>query len=458
MTMTERPNRKQPAPVSPHPRMTAYKVLMRVEGEGGYSQIALNAALSGAKLEPRDKAFVTRLVYGVLENVGFLDHVISSYTKGSARLEPEVRCLLRMAVYQMVFLDTPDAAAVNESVRLAKQLKLFRATGFINGLLRHFIRDGKQVSLPDRQKAPLLYLCVRYSCPMWLAELWSKAYGDDICEKILPTLAERPPLFARVNTVRTTSDALQASFADSGVKATASCILPDCLLLESTGAVRELPPYARGEFHVQDGSSQLCCLLASPKSGDVVYDVCAAPGGKSFTLAELMEDRGQVVSCDLHPHRVRLIADGATRLGLHCIKAQVRDALAEDGETDCADLVLCDVPCSGLGIIRRKPDIKQKAPEEIGQLPALQSAILENAAKLVKPGGRLIYSTCTLHPAENGDVIGAFLQTHPAFEPCPLTLPEGIERVIDEPDYMLTVFPFIADTDGFFISAVRRKS
>ena len=458
MTMTERPNRKQPAPVSPHPRMTAYKVLMRVEGEGGYSQIALNAALSGAKLEPRDKAFVTRLVYGVLENVGFLDHVISSYTKGSARLEPEVRCLLRMAVYQMVFLDTPDAAAVNESVKLAKQLKLFRATGFINGLLRHFIRDGKQVSLPDRQKAPLLYLCVRYSCPMWLAELWSKAYGDDICEKILPTLAERPPLFARVNTVRTTSDALQASFADSGVKAAASCILPDCLLLESTGAVRELPPYARGEFHVQDGSSQLCCLLASPKSGDVVYDVCAAPGGKSFTLAELMEDRGQVIACDLHPHRVRLIADGATRLGLHCIKAQVRDALAENGETDCADLVLCDVPCSGLGIIRRKPDIKQKAPEEIGQLPALQSAILENAAKLVKPGGRLLYSTCTVLPEENEAQARSFLERHPEFEPCALHLPQGIERVIDEPDDRLTVFPFMADTDGFFISAVRRKS
>lgn len=443
-----------------NPRMTAYRVLMQVDSEGGYSNIALNAALNGANLAPRDKAFVTKLVYGVLEHREYLDHVISSYVKAGAgnKIEPAVRCLLRMAVYQMAFLDTPDAAAVNESVNLAKKLKLFRATGFINGVLRNYIRDGKQVRLPDRGKNPEQYLSLRYSCPLWLVKLWREAYGEEICEGILGRLAERPPLFARVNTTKITPEALRESFAADGVSAALSDVLPDCLLLEHTGAIQETPQYARGEFHVQDGSSQLCCLMAAPKSGDTVYDVCAAPGGKSFTLAQLMGNVGEVISCDLHPHRVRLIAEGAERLGLSCVKAVVRDALAEtDGKT-CADLVLCDVPCSGLGIIRRKPDIKQKAKDEIDGLPPLQYDILEHSSRLVKPGGRLVYSTCTLNPAENGAVVGTFLAAHPEFEPCAMMLPEGVVRAIDEPAHMITVFPQTADTDGFFISTVRRRT
>ena len=442
---------------SPNPRMVAYQVLMRVEGEGGYSNLALNAALNGTSLAPRDKAFVTRLVYGVLENTDYLDHVISGYAKAGARLEPEVRCILRMAVYQMAFMDTPDSAAVNESVNLAKKCKLFRATGFINGLLRSFLRDGKQVRLPDRQKEPLLWLCVKYSCPAWLVTLWRDAYGEAVCEQILQSLAERPPIFARVNTVKTSAEALKDSLEHSGVKAALSDVLPDCLLLEQTGSVRELPPYREGLFHVQDGSSQLCSLLAAPKKGETVYDVCAAPGGKSFTMAELMENSGKVIACDLHAHRVGLIAEGAQRLGLNCVEARVRDALETAGEETCADLVLCDVPCSGLGIIRRKPDIKRKAADEAAALPSLQAAILEHSAGLVRPGGRLVYSTCTLNPAENGGVIASFLAAHPDFEPLALALPKGVERAIDEPDYMLTVFPQMIGTDGFFISLIRKK-
>lgn len=450
--MADKINQSAPA----NPRMTAYRVLMQVEGEGGYSHISLNAALSGARLEPRDKAFVTKLVYGVLENTTYLDHVISSYSKAGAKLEPSVRCILRMAVYQMAFLDTPDSAAVNESVNLAKKVKLFRATGFINGLLRSYIRDGKQVKLPDKRKHPDLYHSVKYSCPLWLVQLWRKAYGENLCEKILASLAERPPIFARVNTTKITAKALRDSFAADSVKAEFFSALPDCLILEKTGAIQELPQYTRGEFHVQDGSSQLCCLMAAPQAGNRVYDVCAAPGGKSFTLAELMGNRGEIISCDLHPHRVKLIAEGAERLGLNCIKATVRDALEENG-AGCADLVLCDVPCSGFGIIRRKPDIKSKPQSEVEGLPDLQYRILESASQLVKPGGRLVYSTCTLNPAENGGVLGKFLTEHPDFEPCAMELPQGIERAWAEPAHMLTVFPHMVNTDGFFISTVRRK-
>ena len=398
---------------------------MRVESEGGYSNISLNEALTAVRPEPRDRAFITRLVYGVLEKNEYIDHVISSYVKPGARIEPEVRCILRMAVYQMVFMNTPDAAAVNESVNLAKKLKLFRATGFINGLLRSFIRDGKQISLPDRKRHPMKYLSVKYSCPEWLAELWSESYGEDLCEKILAGLEGRPPIYVRVNPMKISSDALRELLEAREIRVIPSGILPDCLAIEEAGDITELPEYQNGFFHVQDGSSQLCCAIASPESGSLVYDVCAA-------------------------------AEGAERLGFGCIQPTVRDAL-EPSEARCADLVLCDVPCSGLGIIRRKPDIKRKSWGEIEGLPDLQRRILENSACMVKKGGRLIYSTCTLHPAENVEVIGAFLKQHGEFEPCPISLPEGLSRAIDEPDYTLTLFPHIFNTDGFFISAVRRK-
>ena len=442
--------------------MTAFRVLMRVEGEGGYSNIALNEALSATRAEPRDRAFITRLVYGVLEKTEYIDHVISSYTshdghsKSNARIEPEVRCILRMAVYQMAFMNTPDAAAVNESVKLAKKLKLFRATGFINGLLRSFIRDGKQVRLPDPVKQCEKHLSIQYSCPLWLVKLWRKSYGNEICEWILKSLEGRPPIYLRGNTTRVSTDALVKMLRAAGVKAAASTDIPDCVSIEETGDIAALPGFAEGFFHVQDGSSQLCCAVASPGSGKTVYDVCAAPGGKSFTMAELMGDKGRIVSCDLHPHRVELIARGAERLGLKCIEPTVRDALGES-EPECADLVLCDAPCSGLGIIRRKPDIKRKPQDEIEGLPDLQYRILENSSRLVKKGGRLIYSTCTLNPAENNSVITRFIGEHGEFEPCPLKLPDETIRAIDEPDYMLTVFPHIVNTDGFFISAVRRK-
>ena len=441
---------------TPNPRMTAFKVLMRVEGEDGYSNIALSEALSAAKAEPRDRAFVTRLVYGVLEKTEYLDHVISSYLKSGARVEPEVRCILRMAVYQMAFMNVPDSAAVNESVNLAKKRKLFRATGFINGLLRGFIRDGKRVSLPDPVRQPEKHLSIKYSCPLWLVKLWRESYGEDICGKILQSLEGRPPIFLRVNTTKISTGELVNLLESQGVRVSVSEIIPDCVVIEDSGDITALPAFREGLFHVQDGSSQLCCAAAAPASGSVVYDVCAAPGGKSFSLAELMGNVGKIIACDIHPHRVELISEGAKRLGLDCVEPTVRDALGEC-EPERADLVLCDAPCSGLGIIRRKPDIKRKPQSEIEGLPGLQYRILENSSRLVRKGGRLVYSTCTLNPAENAAVIGKFLMNHGEFEPCSLALPEGIERAIDEPDYALTIFPHMINTDGFFISSVRRK-
>ena len=441
----------------PNPRMIAFKVLMRVEGRDGYSNISLNEALLAFKPEPRDRAFITRLVYGVLEKTEYLDHVISSYTSRGTRIEPEVRCILRMAVYQMAFMNTPDSAAVNESVNLAKKLKLFRATGFLNGLLRSFIRDGKQVKLPDPAKQADQYLSIQYSCPLWLVRLWHKSYGSEICEKILASLEGRPPIYLKVNTTRVSTDALLKEFQAAGVKASASEIIPDCVSIEETGDITLLPAFQNGYFHVQDASSQLCCMAAAAgMEGGVVYDVCAAPGGKSFSIAELMGDRGRIISCDLHPHRVELIAQGAGRLGLHSIEPTVRDALGEC-EPECADLVLCDAPCSGLGIIRRKPDIKRKPQAELQGLPDLQYRILENSSRLVRKGGRLIYSTCTLNPAENAAVIEKFLQNHREFEPCPQSLADEKIRAIDEPDWQITLFPHMFNTDGFFISSVRRK-
>ena len=283
-----------------------------------------------------------------------------------------------------------------------------------------------------------------------------RARGNEICKRILGSLEGRPPIFLRTNTTKMTTEELTGLLKNAGFKAAPHGTVPNCVAVEETGDIAALPGFAEGFFHVQDASSQLCCLAADPAAGSVVYDVCAAPGGKSFSMAELMGDNGTVVSCDLHPHRVELIEEGAKRLGLGCIEPTVRDALS-DCQPECADLVLCDVPCSGLGIIRRKPDIKRKPPDEIEDLPDLQYRILENSSRLVKKGGRLIYSTCTLNPAENLSVISKFLHHHSDFEPAPLRLPDGTIRAIDEPDWALTIFPHMINTDGFFLSSVRKK-
>ena len=322
-------------------------------------------------------------------------------------------------------------------------------------MLRSFIRDDNKLILPD-EKDKVKHLSVKYSCPEYLVSLWLDAYKEDVTVSILESLCGRPPLNIHINTLLTDAVSLAENLSEEGVEVEMSDECDNMLRVKNTGAVDNLKAYTLGEFFVQDTASAICAEVASPKPGEIVFDVCSAPGGKAFAMAINMENKGKVRAFDLHPHKIKLIEAGAKRLGISIIEASVRDAAIDDKLSEKADVVLCDVPCSGFGILRRKPEIRYKKSEDYMNLPSLQLQILENSAKLVKDGGRLIYSTCTLNPKENSEVVLRFLSSHPEFSLAPFEETLGLHKIIDEPSGMITLFPAKGSNDGFFIAAMER--
>ena len=435
-------------------REIAVKALLRVHQEEGYSNLVLDGELQHVPLSPRDKGLVSALFYGVLERTITLNYYIASHSKlRLEQLSPFVLETLRVAVYQILYMDKiPPSAAVNEAVNSIKRSEP-HASGYANAVLRAIERDGKAFPLPP-EKNRVTHLSVKYSCPKWLIKAWERAYGEELCHGMLPALLGRPPLSVRVNSLRISREELIAKFAEENILAQPGG-LEDSLSLRFAGAIEQTEAYRQGLFHVQDVSSQLCAALLGAQAGDRVLDVCSAPGGKAFTIAQRMKNQGELLACDLHESRVRLIQSGAERLGLSIVKAQCRDAVT--GETrEQFDRILCDVPCSGLGILRRKPEIREKSAESLDNLPDLQYCILCRSASMLRPGGRLIYSTCTLRPEENDRIIARFLEEHPEFAPDPLELPSAFRRGREEPAHQITLFPQIHGTDGFFVSAVTR--
>ena len=327
-----------------------------------------------------------------------------------------------------------------------KKLRYTSASGFVNAVLRGFVRDGKQIPVP---KDPALRRQVQYCAPDWLIKQLSSEYGESVMDALLTDALGRPPVILRRNPLAGDASAFLRAMGEIPVEK--HSLLPDCYRVQG-GDVTRTDAFVQGMFHVQDLASQLCCLALDPQPGDTVLDLCAAPGGKSFTLAELMEDRGQLYAFDLHTNRVKLIAQGAQRLHLQCVHAQTGDASIHNPELPQADRVLCDVPCSGLGVIRRKPEIKYKDPAAFTGLPPVQAKILENAAHYVKPGGYLVYSTCTLSRAENDGVVDGFLQQHPEFE--------GVSflETLGEPfgNWKVTLHPGCFGSDGFFMAKLKR--
>jgi len=438
-------------------REVAYAALRRFEENDAYSNIVLDTLLEESGLSGRDKSFCAKLFYGVLENKLLLDYNIAVRSDRSVHaIDRKVIVLLRMGLYQLFLMDSvTNAAAVNETVRLCRQNGLDKAAGFVNALLRKAAAD-QQLRTPDPKKGKNKYLSVRYSCPETIVKLWRESYGDDVTIGLLKSLSERPPLSVRVNTLHTDAAKLTARLAAEGVQAELSAWDDNALLLQDTGAVERLASFQEGDFHVQDMASQLCCRFLDPQPEETVFDVCAAPGGKSFTCAERMCDRGRIMACDLYEARLGLVQNGAQRLGIHIINTKAGDAAALQSDT-MADRVLCDVPCSGLGIIRRKPELRYKEELGLDTLPDIQYAILCNSAKFVKTGGILVYSTCTLNTWENNENARKFLEEHEDFEAYALKLPDGIKRGVEESENELTLFPHINGTDGFFISAFRKK-
>lgn len=415
-------------------RLLAYKILLKIEKDNAYSNLTLDSVLEKEKTE--HEPFVRALVYGVVERKITLDYIFAGFlTQPLKKLKPQVLTVLRMGVYQIKFMDkVPVSAAVNESVKLIKQQGFSFASGLVNSVLRKVA--GSEIPYPSTSDSTE-YLSVKYSCPHTLVEHYINDYGFQNTVGILKTSLEIPPLIIRVNTLKITPDDLIIRLNDEGIIAS-KCELCGALTVENSG-VFVSSCYKEGLFHVQDLASQMCINALDPKPNETVLDMCAAPGGKSFTISEHMMNKGQVYAFDLYDHRVSLINSDAKRLGIDIIKAQVRDASVIYPNIPLADRILCDVPCSGLGVIRRKPEIKYKDLGFIDKLTDLQYNILCSAVTYLKKGGRLVYSTCSLNKAENEDVCERFLKTH---SEC---------KLLD--GYPVTLMPHRDKTDGFFFAA-----
>lgn len=450
------PKRKAGGIMTNPARTAALQALLSVEENTGYSHIVLDKALRGAGLGPRDSALAAALFYGVLERRLTLDYFIDSCLRDPRKkLDPAVREALRCGAYQVLYMDrVPASAAVNETVESLKAVGRGKAAGFANGVLRGLLRRKGALELPQGD-SPQAW-AVRYSVPEPLIRLWLGAYGRGITQKLLEAFGGKAELFIRVNPLKTTGEALRAELEEDGVPCSLLDDPPGAARLSGCGSPAGLGAFREGKFHVQDLSAQWVCHLLDPQPGESICDCCAAPGGKSFTISQRMGGTGTVYALDLYKGRVGLIRQGAERLGLTNIEARVHDARRGFEGFGGFHRVLCDVPCSGFGVIRRKPEIRYKSLESIQSLPGLQREILGKAAQAVGPGGRLVYSTCTLNPAENEQVAQAFLRGHPEFAPLAFELP-GVARRPGEAAHMLTMLPFQGASDGFFAAVFERE-
>ncbi len=432
-------------------RQVAFEALLKVHRDGAYSNLAVDSLLKENQgLDERDRAFVCNLVYGTLDRLMLIDYNLSLYLNQPVRkLRPELHTILRMGTYQLLFMDkVPSRAAVNESVNLAKVNKSSFAASLVNAVLRRVSDNG--LRLPEGDEKDPNFLSIKYSCPEWIISLWIDAYGFENAIALAEKALEAPNVVIRANTTRISADELIWKLAEEGVISEKTDIAKDALILSNTGSVEELEAYKEGLFHAQDLASQICCKALDPKPGEIVFDMCSAPGGKAFTIAEIMENKGVVRAFDVYQSRVELIKKGAERLGLENVFSYLSDASIFNENYGFADKVLCDVPCSGLGIIRRKPEIRFKSRNDIDNLPELQYRILCNSIRYLKDGGRIVYSTCTLNPKENSEICNRFLNEHPEFSSVEI-MPELQRYSID--DKFLTLMPHIHSTDGFFVAA-----
>lgn len=414
-----------------NPRKLAASILTKIEKDSAYSNIALASAFKENEVSAEEKKFTSALVYGVLDRKITLDYVLSRFMKTPIKkTAPFTLSVLRTAIYQIMFMDKiPESAAVNEAVKLIKKSKENRNAGFVNAILRNVLREENLLPQGDTPKD----LSIIYSCPLWIVESFVKDYGTSVATELLKESLKAPKVNIRVNNTRITSDELLKKLFEIGIDIE-NGDTENCLVFNKGMAVAENEFFRDGFYHVQDTASQKAALVLAPKKGERILDMCAAPGGKSFTMAEIMENSGEIISCDMYEHKLKLISDSAERLGLDIIKPTLNDATRFNPDLGEFDAILCDVPCSGLGVIRRKPEIKYKPQEDFSQLEKIQQDILCCAVKYLKKGGRILYSTCTLRKGENEENVAKFLSSHSEFK---------IE-------YEHTFMPHTDNTDGFY--------
>ena len=435
-------------------RELAMQVLQKIHVEDAYANVALAETLREVRLPERDRRFLTELVYGVTKAGETLDYMIGRYVADLRKAQPAIRELLRLGFYQIFLMDrVPPSAACDTAVELAKKHGRRGADSFVNGVLRAALREPERAALPDGRNAHALAL--RTWHPKWLVERWMRAYGYERTEALCRCNNTSAPLSVRVNTLRTNRPALLEQFAAAGAEARASALVPEGILLRAHGALDELAPLRMGLAQVQDESSMLVAHVLAPEPGMTVIDVCAAPGGKTTHIAQRMENRGRILAFDIYEEKIRRIERNAQRLGISIIEAEVRDARTIGAAyTGQADRVLVDAPCSGLGVLRRKPDARwKKRAGDQKTLPPLQRAILASAAEAVKKGGILVYSTCTMEACENAAIVENFLRTHTDFV---LEDTGGFLPVQKTTEHMVQIMPETDGPDGFFIARMRR--
>ena len=429
-------------------REIALYILMDIFKDGGYNNIALRKALNAhPEMTNVQKAFVTEIVNGTLRNLIRIDYIINQFSKTPVKkMKPFIRTNMRMGIYQLIFMDKiPQSAVCNEAVKLAKKHKFASLSGFVNGILRNVARNIDNISYPNKEKEPVKYLSINYSCPEWIIEYWLKSYDFETVNKICIANNKAPSISLCVNTLKNTKEELANTLKDEGVEIDMDTLLPNSLYVRKTSNIGELE------------SSMLATRILNPDENSVVIDVCSAPGGKTFATAEIMKNTGKVISRDIYEHKAELIKEGADRLGLTNVEVQVRDA-SEDKEDIEADFVLVDAPCSGLGLVRKKPDIKNnKTMADVEELASLQKKILAVASKKVKKYGILVYSTCTVSEKENIENVRWFVDNFD-FEPVDFSelLPEKVKYETAKKGY-IEILPSDYGTDGFFISKFRRK-
>ena len=426
-----------------NPRFLALEVLTRCEN-GGYSNIALDTVIKRNSLSSADRGLMTALIYGVIERKITLDYIISALsTIPNSKIENDTRNILRMGLYQLRYMKKiPAFAALNETVSLANK----RSKGFVNAILRSYLREGDKIVFPD-QNDHAKYLSVNFSIGESLAKALLEAYSFIDCKNMLNAFSQIAPITLRVNNLKATREEVLKEF--SGARLTD--FSPDGIILESA-AVSELSCLNDGRVTVQDEASQICVRALGAQRGDVVFDVCSCPGSKSFGAAMTMENEGEIIAFDIHKNKLSLVEKGAERLGISIISTKEQDARKPIEELfGKADKIICDVPCSGFGVIGKKPEIRYKDVKESEALPKIQYDILENVSNYLKVGGILVYSTCTILPDENENNVKKFLDEHKNFELVPFSVGE-----LEVDSGMITLLPHTHHTDGFFIAKLTK--
>ncbi|MCC0701659.1 16S rRNA (cytosine(967)-C(5))-methyltransferase RsmB [Clostridioides sp. ES-S-0049-02] len=436
-------------------REIGFKVLCDIEKNNNYSNIAINKHFKNLEISDMDRGLATELIYGVVENKYYLDYIINKLSKIKVKkMSTYVKIFLRMGTYQILFLNSiSDYAAVNETVKLSKKYDK-KSSGFINAILRNEIRN-KDTIMDITEEDSVKYLSIKYSYNSWIIKNWIENFGQEFTEDLLEANNEKPSIYIRTNTLKISREELIEKLNEKGIMCLKVPMVEEAIKVEKLKNIENNELFKAGLFTIQDISSMIVGKVINPKEDSLILDVCSAPGGKSTHLATLMNNTGQVIARDIFEHKLKLIKATVNRLGLKNVCVEGFDASEiDENSINKFDYVLADVPCSGLGIIRRKPEIKYKQEEELEDITSIQKKILENASKYVKIGGTLVYSTCTVQDMENINIITSFIEEYNNFELTPI---DTVNVDLDNQDKgYLKIYPNIHGIDGFFIAKLKR--